>query len=120
MASCQARADIKASCQPPQVEAAVDASAAAELQALTASLRTHLPALINAQVRLGKQLSGDIKVLVKAGQHLKGELGDAGAKAVACVGAAVSGMADVSVKINVSVKVSASVSGKVGAGGSAS
>ncbi len=119
MAACQARADIKASCEPPAVTASVDAAAAAELKTLAASLRAHLPALINAQVRLGKQLAGDVKVLVKAGQHLKGELGDAGGKAVACVGAAVSGLADVSVKVNVSVKVSASVSGKVGAGGSA-
>jgi len=119
MASCEAGAEIKASCQPPKVEATVEASAAAELQALATSLRANLPALINAQVRLGQQLGGDVKVLMKAGNHLKGELGDAGAKAVACVGAAVAGLADVSVKVNVSVKVSASVSGKVGAGGSA-
>ena len=121
-ASCDARADFKASCTPPSVDASAAAEAAADIQKLVATLKVNLPALINAQVRLGQQLSGDIKTVIDAGARLKGEMGDAGAKAVACVGAAVAGLAEVSAKVSVSVKVSASISGSVNAnaGGSAS
>lgn len=113
-ASCKARADVKAACSKPQVT--VEANAAAEDMAkLLATLRTNLPALINAQVRLGKQLQGDVKAMVKAGQSMRGRLKGSGQKAVACVGAAANAMAEASIRVSVSVEVSASVSGSVGA-----
>jgi hypothetical protein len=78
-------------------------------------LKTNLPALIQAQLRLGKQLAGDIKVVVDASGRLKGRLEGAGSKAVACVSAAASALVSASAKVNISVKASASVSGKAGA-----
>ena len=113
-ANCEASAKVRASCQPPKLD--IDADAAADAMAkLTATLRANLPALVQAQLRLSKQLAGDIKVVIDSGKKLQGQLGAAGGKAIACVTTAVSALAEASVKINVSVKASASVSGAVGA-----
>jgi hypothetical protein len=113
-ASCDSSAKVRASCQPPKL--AIDGAAqAAAMQTLVASLRTNLPALIQAQVRLGQQLGGDIQAVVGASKRLQGRLDGAGNKAVACVSAAASGLVSATAKINVSVKASASVSAKAGA-----
>ncbi len=113
-ASCKASGEFKAACSKPEVVVQGDAKVE-DLKKLQATLRTNLPALIKAQIRLGKQLGGQVKVVADAGGRLKGKLDGAGAKATACVAAAVSAMADVSAKVSVNVQVSASVSGKVGA-----
>jgi hypothetical protein len=115
-ASCKARADVKAACSKPQVNVQANA-AAGDMAKLVATLRTNLPALINAQVRLGRQLKGDVKAMVDAGASLRGRLQGAGNHAVACVGAAANAMAEASLRVSVSVEVSASVSGSVGASG---
>ena len=116
-ANCEASAKVRASCQPPKLD--VQASAQAEaMQKLSATLKANLPTLIQAQLRLSRQLAGDIKVVVDNGNKLKGQLQGAGGKAYACVTAAVSALVQASVKINVSVKASASVSGKAGASAS--
>ncbi|EDM76232.1 hypothetical protein PPSIR1_42191 [Plesiocystis pacifica SIR-1] len=113
-ANCEANANVRASCKPPVVDVQAQAQADA-MKALTATLSKNLPALLQAQVRIGKQLSSDIKIVIASGKRLKGQMSGAGAKAVTCVGQAVNAMASASVKLNVSVKASASVSGKVGA-----
>lgn len=116
-ANCEASANVRASCQPPKLDVQTSASAEA-MTTLVATLKANLPALIQAQLRLGKQLAGDIKIVVDTGNKLRGQLEGAGGKAFACVSAAVTAMAQASVKINVSVKASASVSGKAGASAS--
>lgn len=113
-ANCEASADFRASCRPAKVDVKHDANVEAATK-LAATLKANLPALLQAQIRLGKQLVGDLQVVVKTGNKLRGELQGAGSKAIACVSAAVQGLASASVKINVSVKASASVSGKAGA-----
>jgi hypothetical protein len=113
-ASCKARADVKAACSKPRVDVQANA-AAGDMAKLVATLRTNLPALINAQVRLGRQLRGDIKAMVDAGASLRGRLQGSGEHAVACVAAAANAMAEASLRVSVSVEVSASVSGSVGA-----
>jgi hypothetical protein len=116
-ANCEASAKVRASCQPPKLE--VKASAQAEaMTKLVGTLKANLPALLQAQLRLSKQLAGDIKIVVDTGNKLKGQLKGAGGKAFACVSAAATAMVQASVKINVSVKASASVSGKAGASAS--
>lgn len=118
-ANCEASAKVRASCQPPKLT--VDADASAEAMAkLNATLKANLPALIQAQVRLGQQLAGDIKVVVDTGKKIQGSMATAGGKAVACVGAAVSALAEASVKVNISVQASASVSGSANAKASGS
>jgi hypothetical protein len=113
-ASCEASADFRASCRPAKVAIKQEGNVEAATK-LAATLKANLPALLQAQIRLGKQLAGDLQVVIKTGNKLRGELQGAGSKAIACVSAAVQGLASASVKINVSVKASASVSGKAGA-----
>jgi len=115
-ASCNASVKMKAQCSPPALNIAASANAEA-LGKVIATLRANLPALITAQVKIGKEIAGDLQALVRIGGQLRGELKGAGNKAVACVSAAVAGVASASVSINVSFKASASVSGKAGVGG---
>jgi hypothetical protein len=115
-ASCDASAKITAQCTKPALDIQASADAQA-LGAVIATLRANLPVLVSAQVKLGKEIAGDVQTLVRIGGQLRGQLGDAGAKAVACVSAAATAVASASVSINVSFKASASVSGKAGVGG---
>ena len=114
-ASCNARAEINGSCTKPRLELKASKSTAMVAK-LIASASIHVPAMLVAQYKFGKQAAGSIKVLVKLGNELSGKLEGAGSRAIACVSAAASAVAEASISINVSVKVSASVSGKVGAG----
>jgi hypothetical protein len=115
-ASCQASAKITAQCTKPALT--IEASAQAqELTAVLATLRANLPTLITAQVKIGKEIAADVQTLVRIGGSLRGQLGDAGAKAIACVTAAGTAVASASVSVNVSFKASASVSGQAGVGG---
>lgn len=116
-ANCEASAKFRASCQPPKLEVTTSAQGEA-MTTLVATLEANLPALIQAQLRLSKQLAGDIKIVINSGKQLQGQLGSAGGKAIACVSSAVGALAQASIKINVSVKASASVSGKAGASAS--
>jgi hypothetical protein len=108
--NCSASAKFRATCEPARVEVKSSASAM-EIQKLKLSLQRNLPALATAQIRLSRDLAGDVKIVARAGKRLQGQLKGAGGKAVACVAAAVSGMAEATVSINVTVKASASVSG---------
>ena len=113
-ASCDASAKITAQCSKP----ALDLQASANAQALTkvvATLRANLPTLISAQFKIGKEMAGEMQTLVRIGGQLRGELGNAGAKAIACVTAAATAVGSASVSVDVSFKASASVSGKAGA-----
>lgn len=115
-ASCNARASFRAQCTPGQVNVNVNQNAEMAMR-LAATLRANLPALIQAQVGLGKRLLGDIKVVVDVGGRLPKVIGNAGMQAAACVAAAANASVQASVRVNVSIQASASVSGKVGAGG---
>ena len=118
-ANCEASAKVRASCQPPKLDVAAAANVDATAKLMT-TLQANLPALLQAQLRLGKQLAGDVKVVVDSGKKLQGRVSAAGGHAIACVSAAVSALVQASVKINVSVKASASVSAKAGASASGS
>jgi hypothetical protein len=114
-ASCNASAEIKGSCTKPRLE--LKASSSTEMIGkLLASASVHLPALLVAQFKFGKQAAQSVKILVKLGNELSGEIEGAGSRAAACVSAAASAVAEASLSINVSVQASASVSGQVGAG----
>jgi hypothetical protein len=112
-ASCQAHANAAASCTPAlvQVQASGDMQAGA---ALIATLQANLPRLIQAQLAIGQRLVGDAKVVAQVGANLPKIVGQAGAQALACIGAAADVAASASVRIDVSVRASASVSGRVG------
>jgi len=114
-ASCRAHANVRARCQPARVR--IEAHGAAGAARLLASLQRHLPALIEAQLTLGKRLIRDAQVVARVGADLRGSVRQAGAQALACIGAAADIAAAASVRIQVSVQASASVSGQLGVAG---
>lgn len=115
-ASCDASAKITAQCTKPALDIQASADAAA-IGKVVATLKANLPTLISAQFKIGKEIAGDLQTLVRVGGQLRGELKGAGAKAVACISAAVTAVGSASVSVNVSFKASASVSGKAGVSG---
>jgi len=117
-ASCDASVSISAACTKPHLEVKASSNAEA-LAKLVASLTTHLPALVTAEFKLGKEIAGEVKTLVRLGGELRGKLQGAGEKAFACVSAAATAVATASASINVSVKASVSVSASANAHASA-
>jgi hypothetical protein len=114
-ASCDARADMRGGCTPPQV--AVQAGQnAAEVMRLAATLQQNLPLLLHAEFALGKRVAASAETIVRVGAELPRVIGDAGAQAIACTAAAADASVSASARIRVSVQASASVSGRVGAG----
>ncbi len=113
-ASCDASVKFAARCTKPQLEIKTSGNAQA-LGKLVASLQVHLPVLLTAQIKLGREVAGEVKTLVRIGGELRGKLQGAGEKAVACVAAAVEAVAVASASVNVSVQVSVSVSASASA-----
>jgi hypothetical protein len=94
----------------------VKASANVEQVAkLAATLRANLPALLEAEVGMGKHVLGDVETVVRIGAELPNAVGEAGGRAMACLAAGAQASAEASARIRVSVEASARVSGKVGA-----
>lgn len=115
-ASCNAQADLRATCTPIAVMVRPSIANPMALQ-LAASLQANLPQLLHAEWVLGKRVLQDAEVIVKVGQNLPGIVGDAGVRALACVGAAAEASVQASLSIKVTVQVSAGVSGRAGVGG---
>lgn len=113
-ASCSASVEFSARCTRPQLEIEASSNAQA-LAKLIASLRVNLPVLITAQVKLGREVAGEIQTLVRLGGQLRGQLQGAGQKAVACVSAAASAVGTAAASVNVSVQASVSVSASASA-----
>jgi hypothetical protein len=111
--SCKAHANVQAACTPALVNAQV--SQGGEMAArLAATLQANLPLLLHAELALGRRLAGDVQTVGQIGVQLPRVVGNAGARALACVAAAADATASASVRVNVSVQASASVSGRVG------
>jgi hypothetical protein len=115
-ASCQAKVQLEAQCTPATVNVTTSANTELAMR-LATTLRTHLPYLLKAEIGLGKRVIADARVVVDVGAQLPKIVGQAGARALACIGAAASASVQASARINVSVRASANVSGKVGASG---
>jgi hypothetical protein len=96
----------------------VQANANVEMAArLVNTLQKNLPLLLHAQIALGRRVLADAEMLAQVGADLPNALGQAGAHAIACVGAGANASAKATASLRVTVNVSASVSGRVGAGG---
>jgi hypothetical protein len=115
-ASCRAHANIHASCTPAIVNVQVSQNAAMAAR-LAATMQANLPALLHAELALGRRVLVDAQVVGQVGAELPKIVGNAGTRALACIAASTSATARASVSIRVSVQASASVSGKVGASG---
>jgi hypothetical protein len=112
-ASCQAHANVHATCEPAQVS--VRAMQGGEQAGpLIATLQANMPSLVNAQLALGQRIMEDAKVITQVGKHLPQVIANAGAAALACVGAGADAAANASVRINVSVRASANLSSRIG------
>jgi hypothetical protein len=112
-ASCQTHANVHASCEPAQVS--VRAMAGGEQAGqLIATLQANMPSLVNAQMALGQRIVNDAQVMVQVGKQLPRIAGNAGTKALACIGAAAEASAKATVRINVSVRASANLTARVG------
>jgi hypothetical protein len=115
-ASCRAHANVNASCSPAVVRVAVSQNAQLAAR-LAATMQANMPLLLHAEVALGRRLLADADVVAQVGAALPRIVGQAGAHALACVGAATDVSARATMSIRVSVQASASVSGRVGASG---
>lgn len=114
-ASCKAHAEVHAGCTPAAVVVTASQGAHLAMQ-LVATLQANLPQLIHAQITLGRRLLREAQVVAEIGVRLPKMMGQAGAQAIACVGAAADVAAAASLRIDVSVRASASVSGRAGVG----
>lgn len=114
-ACCRAYAAVHAACTPTLVQTRVVQGG--EMAArLAATLQANLPALLHAQKALGHRLLGDAQAVVQVGAALPRLVGDAGARALACVAGAAEASKSASERIQVSVRASSSVTGLVGYG----
>ncbi|MEO7330186.1 MAG: hypothetical protein ABI193_16545 [Minicystis sp.] len=114
-ASCKAHASFTASCSPAMVN--VQVSPGAQMGArLAATLQQNLPALLHAEIALGKRVLADAEVLGQVGAQLPRIIGQASAHAASCVAAGANATVRATASIRVTVRASASVSGRVGAG----
>ncbi|WP_437866727.1 hypothetical protein [Sorangium sp. So ce363] len=112
-ACCRAHAAVHAACTPTRVQVRVVQGG--EMAArLAATLQANLPALLHAEVALGRRLLGDAQTVVQVGAALPRIVGDAGARALACVAGAAEASKSASVRIQASVRASASVTGRIG------
>ncbi|HHH29515.1 MAG TPA: hypothetical protein ENK57_14370 [Polyangiaceae bacterium] len=114
-ASCQAHANVHASCRPAQVSVRV-AQGQQLAGTLVATLQANLPSLINAQLSIGQRLANDAKTVAQVGSNMPRVVGDAGSKALACIGAGADAAARATVRMNVSVRASATVTTRVQGG----
>jgi hypothetical protein len=114
--SCQAHAEASAMCTPPSatLECSASAMASADVPKLVATVKTNLPALLEAIQTQGQ-------IAIKAAGHVTAtgaavvqSAGSLGLKAIACATAAAQASASAAVSVNVSVMASASVSGSCG------
>jgi hypothetical protein len=113
VASCRARANVRAECAPARVQVQASQSMP-EAMALAATLQANLPPLVHAQVALGERLVGDFDTVVQIGQQLPRLVGQAGARALACIGAATDLSVSASIRVKVTMQASANLRGQVG------
>ena len=113
-ASCNAHAELSASCTPGRVDVQGAQNVDMALR-LAATLRAHLPLLLHAEIALGKRIAGSVKTVVDVGAQLPRVVGDAGAEGLACIAAGSNASVQASMRINVSIQASASVTSRVGA-----
>ena len=116
--NCRADANLRAECTPAQVRVASTINAG-ELPKLVATLQANLPRLIEAEVKYGARITGDIQILVQTGAELPSAFGQLSARAGSCIAAAANATLRAQASIRVSVEASASISAKAGARGQA-
>jgi hypothetical protein len=113
-ASCQAHAELQATCTPPIATVECDGSASTDIQKLIATLQTNLPILVQVIQTQGPLAVSAGAQVASTATAFASTLGSVTGKALACAGTAISKTADASASLNVSVSVSVMVSGSCG------
>jgi hypothetical protein len=115
-ASCKAHANLTAECTEARVNVRAQVNTG-DMSKLAATLQTHLPALIRAEIAYGNRIVGDVQTLVQTGAELPNAFGQLTGHAAACLGAAANACVSAQASLRVSVAASASISAKAGAQG---
>ena len=116
--SCQAHAEVMASCTPPSASLECSANATSDMQTLVTAVQANLPALLQAFQTQGQLAVDAAGQVISAGTAIAGEVTSLSGKAIACAGVAGQAAVSAQASINVSVSASASVSGSCGASSS--
>lgn len=112
-ASCRARADLRASCSPPQVSVR-GTGTDEEAARLIASLQAHLPALVAVQLDLVPRVARNVDAIASFGASLPTVVEEAGEKAASCVGAGITVTTVAASSMAVVVDANMSVTSQVG------
>jgi hypothetical protein len=111
-ASCQAHANVHASCRQGQVS--VRASTGGEqAAALIATLNANMAALIEAEQTTGQRLLNDAGAIAQVGGSLGRSSKDADSKARACIGASKDVAGEAALRMRVSVRSAALITSRV-------
>ncbi|HEY4122112.1 MAG TPA: hypothetical protein VGM56_29800, partial [Byssovorax sp.] len=114
-ASCRAHGEIYATCTPALIMVAPQTPNALSLR-LSATLSANLPALLHAELALGRRLGGAVGTVSQVGSALPGLVGQAGgAMALGCVTAGQAQVNAASWQLQATVRASALVTNRVGA-----
>jgi hypothetical protein len=113
-ASCRVHASVSATCTPPIVLVTPSSTNPMSIR-LATTLQANLPGLVHADLALGRRLANDAQILGQIGANLPRMIGQSGALAVGCVGAASNQAQAASWQMQVSLRASALITGRVGA-----
>jgi hypothetical protein len=114
-ASCSTDAQLTATCTPPSADLECEGTASTDLTKLVATLKTNLPALLQAASQ-GQLLATAVGNFGSTGTAEVQALGTLGGKALVCATSAAQASAAAVASVNVSVSVSVSVSASASAG----
>jgi len=111
--SCETSAEATATCTPPTVTLACDASVTG-VTTLSTLLQTNMPPLIAALQTQGPLVVTGLGQLATTGEAIAQNTGSLTGQAIACAATATSAAANASVSVNITVMASASVSTSAG------
>jgi hypothetical protein len=111
--ACKTRIAEEAVCEPSTVKIVLTVAHTPELDALKATLETHLPALYDAAENEGLLIKQASSRMADAGNNLADHVKDLNGKSVACVTTSTSALADRVSTLEVSAKACAKVQGTV-------
>jgi hypothetical protein len=113
-ASCDAKLDAQAKCEPGEAKVDISGAASSNIGERAAHVKAALEsgwgAIATARAKL-ERLNASAQAMVRAGGQLPKAVGDLGVGAAACATQAAAGIVNASASIHVSFEASASISG---------
>jgi hypothetical protein len=118
--SCETSAEATATCTPPTVTLACDASVSGSLTTLSTLVQANMPPLIAALQTQGPLVVSGLEQLGTTGEAIASNTGSLTGQAIACAEVATTAAANATVSVNITVQASASVSTSCGGPGAPS